>query len=122
MHIATLVENYTGTITPSGDLPAFYQEHSFKESLPGAVAFDDIYDVNNVTSTKVDDMEGLRYLTFDDQENINIDDYIFNTEAHPLKVSVPLARHGSGALVPKKPFKSESGPPATVVADMERSV
>ncbi|KAK0216656.1 glycoside hydrolase family 47 protein [Armillaria nabsnona] len=96
--------------------------NSFKEFLPGAVAFDGIYDVNNVTSAKVDDMESFwfaevlkyLYLTFDDPENISIDDYIFNTEAHPLKASTPLARYGSGTLVPNKPFKSESGPPAAV--------
>ncbi|KAK0184926.1 glycoside hydrolase family 47 protein [Armillaria mellea] len=96
--------------------------NSFKEFLPGAVAFDGIYDVNNVTSVKVDDMESFwfaevlkyLYLTFDDPENINIDDYIFNTEAHPLKAAAPLAQYGSGALVPSKPFESESGPPAAV--------
>ncbi|KAK0457211.1 glycoside hydrolase family 47 protein [Desarmillaria tabescens] len=139
--------NYTGATTPSADQLTFYEEHgyyitssyyilrpevlesnfyaavnSFKKFLPGAVVFDGIYDVNNVTSAKVDDMESFwfaevlkyLYLTFDDPENINIDDYIFNTEAHPLKASEPLAQYGSGALVPNKPFKTESGPPAAV--------
>lgn len=96
--------------------------NSFKQFLPGAVAFDGIYDVNNVTSAKIDDMESFwfaevlkyLYLTFDDPENINIDKYIFNTEAHPLKAAAPLARYGSGSLVLNKPFRTESGPPAAI--------
>ncbi|KAK0481197.1 glycoside hydrolase family 47 protein [Armillaria luteobubalina] len=85
---------------------------SFKEFLPGAVAFDGIYDVNN--SFWFAEVLKYLYLTFDDPENINIDEYIFNTEAHPLKASPPLAQYGSDALVHNKPFKSESGPPAAV--------
>ncbi|KAN0084171.1 glycoside hydrolase family 47 protein [Tylopilus felleus] len=78
---------------------------SFQTYLPATVAYSGINDVNNVTSSKYDYMasfwfgEVLKYLylTFDNPENISLDDYVFNTECHPFKAPAAKSVYGSGA-------------------------
>ncbi|KAG9313396.1 glycoside hydrolase family 47 protein [Chiua virens] len=78
---------------------------SFQRYLPATVAYSGIDDVNNATSTKIDDMESFwfaevlkyLYLTFDDPNNISLDDYVFNTECHPFKA--PTAKSIYGTVV-----------------------
>ncbi|KAG2363458.1 glycoside hydrolase family 47 protein [Suillus spraguei] len=76
---------------------------SFKKYLPANVAYAGIYDVNNVDSDKVDDMESFwfaevlkyLYLTFDDPSHISLDEYVFNTECHPFKAPPAKSNYGS---------------------------
>ncbi|SJL03895.1 related to Mannosyl-oligosaccharide alpha-1,2-mannosidase precursor [Armillaria ostoyae] len=92
---------------------------SFKNYLSAAVAYDGIYDVDSTSSSKVDDMESFwfaevlkyLYLTFDDPTNISIDDYVFNTEAHPFKAPVAQPTYDSGSLTinTTSVFKTVSG-------------
>ncbi|KAJ7737097.1 seven-hairpin glycosidase [Mycena metata] len=70
--------------------------HSFNRYLnTTGGAFAGIVDVNDVASETIDYVlpcsfwfsEVLKYLylTFDDPEHISLDEYVFNTEAHPFK-------------------------------------
>ncbi|KAG9313397.1 glycoside hydrolase family 47 protein [Chiua virens] len=77
---------------------------SFQKYLPTTVGYTGINDVNNVTSTKINDMESFwfaevlkyLYLTFDDPSNISLDDYVFNTECHPFEAPSAKNVYGSG--------------------------
>ncbi|KAG5652802.1 hypothetical protein H0H81_003632 [Sphagnurus paluster] len=79
---------------------------SFNKYLSANGAFAGLYDVNNIMSRKVDDMESFwfaevlkyLYLTFDDPGHISLDQYVFNTEAHPFKIPPPKDTYGSGGL------------------------
>ncbi|KIK90609.1 glycoside hydrolase family 47 protein [Paxillus rubicundulus Ve08.2h10] len=76
---------------------------SFQQYLSTTVAYTGIDDVDNTQSGKIDDMESFwfaevlkyLYLTFDDPGNISLDDYVFNTEAHPFKASAAKSIYGS---------------------------
>ncbi|KAJ7643767.1 glycoside hydrolase family 47 protein [Roridomyces roridus] len=89
---------------------------SFNKFLPAKVAFAGLNDVNNVNGGLIDDMESfwfaevLKYLvlTFDDPSHISLDDYVFNTECHPLKAPPALDSYAA-KLVPAKKYT----PPAT---------
>ncbi|KIY74351.1 glycoside hydrolase family 47 protein [Cylindrobasidium torrendii FP15055 ss-10] len=80
---------------------------SILKYLPASVAYDGIEDVDDEASAKVNDMESFwfaevlkyLYLTFDEPQNMSIDDYIFNTEAHPFKAPPATSTYGSGKLV-----------------------
>lgn len=98
---------------------------SFKKYLPATVAYAGIYDVTNVDSSKVDDMESFwfaevlkyLYLTFDDPDHISLDEYVFNTECHPFKAPSAKSNYGSGSgpqPVPSQSFSPESAPLPTV--------
>ncbi|EGO29662.1 glycoside hydrolase family 47 protein [Serpula lacrymans var. lacrymans S7.9] len=91
---------------------------SFEKYLPTTVAYTGINDVNQVNSTKTNDMESFwfaevlkyLYLTFDDPNNISLDDWVFNTECHPFKAPTALPVYGSGNLIQNsQPFASQSG-------------
>ncbi|KAF8814729.1 alpha-mannosidase 1 [Phlegmacium glaucopus] len=52
------------------------------------------------------------YLTFDDPNHISLDEYVFNTEAHPFKVpaSSPGTAYGTGSIISSLlPFKTVPG-------------
>lgn len=76
-------------------------------------AYAGIEDVDSATSKKIDDMESFwfaetlkyLYLTFDDPTHISLDNYVFNTEAHPFEAPPPLDNYGtSGSLTtPRSP-------------------
>ncbi|KAF9078695.1 glycoside hydrolase family 47 protein [Rhodocollybia butyracea] len=65
---------------------------SIMQYLPAEVGYAGLDDVNSKNSAKDDNMpsfwfaEVLKYLylTFDDPSHISLDQYVFNTEAHPL--------------------------------------
>ncbi|KAG0704897.1 glycoside hydrolase family 47 protein [Suillus ampliporus] len=92
---------------------------SFQKYLPTTIAYTGIWDVNNVTSDKIDDMESFwfaevlkyLYLTFDDPERYSLDDYVFNTECHPFKAPPAKDSYGSGPgphYVPSQTFSPEN--------------
>ncbi|KAJ7219374.1 seven-hairpin glycosidase [Mycena pura] len=98
---------------------------SFNKHLPTTVAFTGIDNVNDVNSTKIDDMESFwfaevlkyLYLTFDDPKNISLNAlnnvshiYVFNTEAHPLEAPPAKASYGGSGAKAKSGFKGKSGP------------
>ncbi|KAF5311116.1 hypothetical protein D9619_007982 [Psilocybe cf. subviscida] len=64
-------------------------------------------DVNNQKAARIDDTtsfwfaEVLKYLylTFDDPSRFSLDNYVFNTEAHPLMVSAAPNTFGTGKLL-----------------------
>ncbi|KAJ6547673.1 seven-hairpin glycosidase [Mycena capillaripes] len=94
---------------------------SFNQYLPATVGFTGIDDVNDINSTKVDDVSVLPifwfaevlkylYLTFDDPEHISLDDYVFNTEAHPFKAPPAQSSYeGAGIKVKSGAFKVVTG-------------
>jgi len=67
---------------------------SFNTQLSTPMGFAGIFDVNSPLTAKVDETESFwfaevlkyLYLTFDDPNHISLDDFVFNTEAHPLLV------------------------------------
>ncbi|KAF8656303.1 hypothetical protein AX16_002605 [Volvariella volvacea WC 439] len=71
-------------------------------------AYSGIWDVNNVNSDKIDDMESFwfaevlkyLYLTFDDPSHISLDEWVFNTEAHPIKLPPAKDFYGTGTWTP----------------------
>ncbi|KII87574.1 glycoside hydrolase family 47 protein [Plicaturopsis crispa FD-325 SS-3] len=85
---------------------------SFNKYLAVKHGFAGLNDVNNATSTLINDQESfwfaevLKYLwlTFDDPNKISIDEYVFNTECHPYKAPPAKPSYGSG------PPKSTSSP------------
>ncbi|KAH8829332.1 glycoside hydrolase family 47 protein [Flagelloscypha sp. PMI_526] len=58
------------------------------------------------------------YLIFDDPEHINLDHYVFNTEAHPFKAPPAKPSYGSGHPVPPNqgPFRVNHGDPLPAVS------
>ncbi|KAG6919821.1 hypothetical protein DXG01_000326 [Tephrocybe rancida] len=82
-------------------------------------AYSGIWDVNNRDSERIDDMESFwfaevlkyLYLTFDDPTHISLDEYVFNTEAHPFKLPSPKARYGSNGTPTSNngPFRVTQG-------------
>ncbi|KAH9027042.1 glycoside hydrolase family 47 protein [Lactarius hengduanensis] len=72
--------------------------------------FAGIKDVNNQHTAKDDETQSFwfaevlkyLYLTFDDPSHISLNDYVFNTEAHPFKLLASPAKStlGSGQLQP----------------------
>jgi mannosyl-oligosaccharide alpha-1,2-mannosidase len=54
------------------------------------------------------------YLTFDDPLHINLDQWVFNTEAHPFIAPPPKLIYTDGSLFPHthwpSPFKTTNGP------------
>ncbi|KAM5533998.1 hypothetical protein V8D89_012318 [Ganoderma adspersum] len=83
------------------------------------VAFAPINDVNQLNSGFIDDMESFwfaevlkyLYLTFDDPNRISLDNYVFNTEAHPYIAPPAKGSYGSGKLATSssQPFETNSG-------------
>nr|VWP00856.1 Cytochrome P450 monooxygenase BOT1 (EC (Botrydial biosynthesis cluster protein 1) (Calcineurin-dependent protein 5) [Ganoderma boninense] len=84
------------------------------------VAYAPINDVNSADGGGfIDDMESFwfaevlkyLYLTFDDPDHISLDEYVFNTEAHPYIAPPAKASYGSGQLYPQplEPFKTNPG-------------
>ncbi|KAJ7876397.1 glycoside hydrolase family 47 protein [Mycena leptocephala] len=93
---------------------------SFNKFLPppDGVAFASLNDVNNPARGLFDMTESfwfaevLKYLyvfDFDDPEHISLNDYVFNTECHPLKAPPALNSYtGSGTLISQKPFNAHT--------------
>ncbi|KAI0064325.1 seven-hairpin glycosidase [Artomyces pyxidatus] len=85
-----------------------------------------INDVNDADSSQIDDTESFwfaevlkyLYLTLDDPSHISIDDYVFNTEAHPFIAPPAKATYGTGILAtPTKPFINHPGPLPPISSD-----
>jgi len=65
---------------------------SFNQFLKLSTGYSDISDVTSSNSPRIDETESFwfaevlkyLYLTFDDPTHISIDNYVFNTEAHPF--------------------------------------
>ncbi|CAO1632351.1 unnamed protein product [Parajaminaea phylloscopi] len=87
-----------------------------KEYCGGALSLAAIQDVSNVQTDKLDDSESFLfaelfkyiYLTFADGDVISLDEYVFNTEAHPFKIDSPGADFSS--LNPGPRLASPSSP------------
>ncbi|THH14610.1 hypothetical protein EW146_g5737 [Bondarzewia mesenterica] len=79
---------------------------SFQKFLKTSTGYAGINNVNNEATTKIDDTESFwfaevlkyLYLTFDDPDHISLDDYVFNTEAHPFIAPPAKSTYGSGFL------------------------
>jgi len=92
---------------------------SFNTFLKTSTGFAGLNDVNNRRTSKIDDTESFwfaevlkyLYLTFDDPEHISLDEYVFNTEAHPFMAPSAKSSYGTGTILPAKPFTAKSGPP-----------
>ncbi|KAF8068875.1 glycoside hydrolase family 47 protein [Lyophyllum atratum] len=92
---------------------------SFNKFLRTPTGFAGLNDVNNANTSKIDDTESFwfaevlkyLYLTFDDPKHISLDEYVFNTEAHPFKAPSAKSRYGTGKILPSKPFAAKTGPP-----------
>jgi len=77
---------------------------SFIKYLSTPTGFAGIFDVNNPATLKINETESFwfaevlkyLYLTFDDPNHISLDDYVFNTEAHPFLAPPAEAVYGSG--------------------------
>ncbi|ETW77967.1 glycoside hydrolase family 47 protein [Heterobasidion irregulare TC 32-1] len=92
---------------------------SFERFLKTPTGYAGINDINNINTTKIDDTESFwfaevlkyLYLTFDDPNHISLDDYVFNTEAHPFIAPPAKSTYGTGidATVSLKPFAVLSG-------------
>ncbi|KAG6901597.1 hypothetical protein C0995_010157 [Termitomyces sp. Mi166 len=97
---------------------------SFNKFLQTPTGYAGINDVNNVANGLVDDTESFwfaevlkyLYLTFDDPNHISLDEYVFNTEAHPFKAPSAKPVYGTNTILPGKPFKVQSGPPLPAVS------
>ncbi|KAF5379218.1 hypothetical protein D9615_005884 [Tricholomella constricta] len=92
---------------------------SFNTFLRTPTGFAGLNNVNSANSGKIDDTESFwfaevlkyLYLTFDDPNHISLDDYVFNTEAHPFKAPHAKSSYGTSRILPGKPFAVQSGPP-----------
>ncbi|RDB30027.1 putative mannosyl-oligosaccharide alpha-1,2-mannosidase 1B [Hypsizygus marmoreus] len=96
---------------------------SFNTFLSTENGFAGLNNVNNASSTKIDDTESFwfaevlkyLYLIFDDPNHISVDEYVFNTEAHPFKAPPPKDVYPSKVL-PGKPFTAKTGPPLPAIS------
>ncbi|KXN84062.1 putative mannosyl-oligosaccharide alpha-1,2-mannosidase 1B [Leucoagaricus sp. SymC.cos] len=87
---------------------------SFQKHLPVKDAYAGIWNVDVVPTVKYDHMESFwfaevlkyLYLTFEDPTRFSLDEYVFNTEAQPLKAPPPKETYGSatGLIVPENPL------------------
>ncbi|KAF8960356.1 glycoside hydrolase family 47 protein [Flammula alnicola] len=97
---------------------------SFNKFLMTPTGFAGLNDVNNIGAGLIDDTESfwfaevLKYLflTFDDPNHISLDNFVFNTEAHPFMAPPAKAVYGSGILTPTKPFQLKQGPPLPAIS------
>ncbi|KAG6844318.1 hypothetical protein H0H87_007848 [Tephrocybe sp. NHM501043] len=97
---------------------------SFNQFLQTPTGYAGLNDVNNVKSTKIDDTESFwfaevlkyLYLTFDDPKNISLDEYVFNTEAHPYKAPKAKATYGTNTIFPPESFTAKAGPAPPVIS------
>jgi len=97
---------------------------SFNKFLSVKNGFAGLNDVNSATSSKIDDTESFwfaevlkyLYLTFDDPNHISLDDWVFNTEAHPFRAPIAKAMYGTGTLRQNGPFTPKSGPPLPAIS------
>ncbi|KAI0314997.1 seven-hairpin glycosidase [Amylostereum chailletii] len=94
--------------------------NSFNEFLKVDTGFTGINNVDNTSGGRVDETESFwfaevlkyLYLTFDDPEKYSLDNYVFNTEAHPFAAPPAKASYGSG-IAPAtitQPFVAKLGP------------
>ncbi|KAF8814741.1 glycoside hydrolase family 47 protein [Phlegmacium glaucopus] len=101
--------------------------NSFNKFLQTPTGFAGLFDVNNVKSDKVDDTESFwfaevlkyLYLTFDDPNHISLDEWVFNTEAHPFQAppAKPFYGSTSGSIRPPiGPFKFQTGPSLPLIS------
>ncbi|KAI3600436.1 glycoside hydrolase family 47 protein [Moniliophthora roreri] len=73
--------------------------------------FSGLKDANNFSAGRDDHTESFwfaevlkyLYLTFDDPKHISLDDYVFNTEAHPFEAPPARPLYGSGHILGKSP-------------------
>ncbi|KAF9051542.1 glycoside hydrolase family 47 protein [Panaeolus papilionaceus] len=93
---------------------------SFDTFLRTSTGFTGLIDVNNVKSAKIDDTESfwfaevLKYLflTFDDPSHISLDQFVFNTEAHPFRAPRAKSVYGSQSGTLRRP--APGAPPFVV--------
>ncbi|THG96636.1 hypothetical protein EW026_g5234 [Hermanssonia centrifuga] len=82
---------------------------SFQKFLSAPAGFGGIWNVSDTVKSDdnfIDDTESFwfaevmkyLYLTFDDPNHISIDEWVFNTEAHPFQAPPPKASYGSGTI------------------------
>ncbi|KAG5635310.1 hypothetical protein H0H81_011772, partial [Sphagnurus paluster] len=101
---------------------------SFNKYLRTPTGFAGVWNVHDAKSDKIDDTESFwfaevlkyLYLTFDDPEHISLDDYVFNTEAHPFKAPKAKESYGTSTILPGKPFTVQSGPPLPEISPITR--
>lgn len=98
---------------------------SFNKYLRLSTGFPGLHDVNQPQGGLIDDTESFwfaetlkyLYLTFDDPNHISLDEWVFTTEAQPLKAPPPKDRY-TGTIRPSTgTFKMIQGPPAPMVSD-----
>ncbi|KAF8155651.1 alpha-mannosidase 1 [Crassisporium funariophilum] len=91
--------------------------------IPTSGGYAGLWDVMNASADRqyVDDTESFwyaevlkyLYLTFDTPSHISLDEYVFNTEAHPFKLQQPASedtKYGTGTIRPSTvPFKTVPG-------------
>ncbi|KAI0794361.1 glycoside hydrolase family 47 protein [Fomes fomentarius] len=107
----------------TGDIKYYNRAVSFIESINSHLrtptgSYAPIENVDSTSSDFIDDLESFwfaetlkyLYLIFDDPNHVSIDDYVFNTEAHPFIAPPAKGQYGSGKrrVVPGK-FTSTSG-------------
>ncbi|THV01974.1 seven-hairpin glycosidase [Dendrothele bispora CBS 962.96] len=88
------------------------------EGFAGLTNVDD----NSANATKVDDMESFwfaevlkyLYLTFDDPSHVSLDEYVFNTEAHPFQAPSAKEKYGTGVTPSSAPQQPEQSSTPTV--------
>ncbi|KAF7314674.1 alpha-1,2-Mannosidase [Mycena kentingensis (nom. inval.)] len=76
------------------------------------VGFTSLSNVNSANGGFIDVTESFwfaevlkyLYLTFDDPAHISLDDYVFNTECHPLKAPPALDSYNTGKFIQNRPF------------------
>jgi mannosyl-oligosaccharide alpha-1,2-mannosidase len=99
---------------------------SFNKFLRTPTGFAGLNDVNSLNGGLIDDTESFwfaevlkyLYLTFDDPNHINIDKFVFNTEAHPFIAPPAKPVYGSPNSIraPLGPFKLKTGPPLPAIS------
>ncbi|CAE6491031.1 unnamed protein product, partial [Rhizoctonia solani] len=94
---------------------------SIKKYCTPGVGVAGINDVRSTNSTHIDHTESFFfaevikyiYLTFDEPNKFSLDDYVFNTEAHPFEAPAPVQsfqppqRAQIGGQLPSKPWTGD---------------
>ncbi|KAJ7596034.1 glycoside hydrolase family 47 protein [Mycena floridula] len=96
---------------------------SINTYLVTTVGYAGIWEVDDLNSDWINDMQSFwlaevlkyLYLTFDDPSHINLDEWVFNTEAQPFKAP-PSQTTWGGHATPQTGFTVKSGPPLPAVS------
>ncbi|KAG6819563.1 hypothetical protein H0H93_010728 [Arthromyces matolae] len=89
---------------------------SFNKYLQTPTGYAGLNDVTNPSLGLIDDTESFWFAEVLKYFHISLDEYVFNTEAHPFKAPPAKATYATNTILPGKPFTAKAGPPLPAIS------